>query len=111
MGLLRLEFFLGVAALLFCTGLYGVLTRRNAVAVLMGVELMLNAANLNLVAFNRFVPSTTAAAGATPLAGQAFSIFVITVAVAEAAVGLAIIISLYRNFQHINVDDVNFLRW
>jgi NADH:ubiquinone oxidoreductase subunit K len=99
-----LQAFLLISALLFSIGLYGVLTRRNAVAVLMGIELILNAANLNLVAFARYGDPVR-------LAGQAFAVFVITIAAAEAAVGLAIVIALYRNFRHLNVDDVNFMRW
>jgi NADH-quinone oxidoreductase subunit K len=96
--------FLTVAAGLFCIGAFGVLARRNAVAVLMGVELMLNAVNINLVAFWRFE---------TPLnmSGQAFAAFVFVVAAAEAAVGLAIIISVYRNRRSVTVDDVDLLRW
>jgi NAD(P)H-quinone oxidoreductase subunit 4L len=100
--------FLVVAAALFCIGVYGVLTRRNAVAILMSIELMLNAANVNLIAFARYTDYTRPAA---LMAGQTFSIFVITVAAAEAAVGLAIVICVYRNIQHINVDDINLLRW
>jgi len=100
----RLEAFLLVAAALFCLGIYGVLTRRNAVAILLAIELMLNAANLNLIAFARYVDPTH-------ISGQPFSIFVITVAAAEAAVGLAIIICVYRNVRHINVDEINLLRW
>lgn len=96
--------FLMVAAALFSIGAYGVLSRRNAVAILMSVELMLNAVNINLVAFWRFE---------TPLimSGQAFAAFVFVVAAAEAAVGLAIIISVYRNRRSVSVDDVNLLRW
>jgi NADH-quinone oxidoreductase subunit K len=96
--------FLTVAAALFSLGAYTVLSRRNAVAILMGVELMLNAVNINLVAFWRFN---------TPLnmSGQAFAAFVFVVAAAEAAVGLAIIISVYRNRRSVTVDDVDLLRW
>ncbi len=99
-----LQNYLVVAAGLFCVGAYGVLTRRNAVAILMAIELMLNAANINLIAFGRYGDPTL-------MAGQAFSIFVITVAAAEAAVGLAIVICVYRNIRHINVDDINLLKW
>ncbi len=106
MMLNNLNYFLTLSALVFCIGVYGVLTRRNAVAVLMGIELMLNAANINLVAFNRFIPMAQ-----NSLAGQIFAIFIITIAAAEAVVGLAVIIALYRNFRHINLDEVNFLRW
>ncbi len=96
--------YLIVAAMLFCIGVYGVLSRRNAVAVLMAVELMLNAVNINLVAFWRYV---------TPLnmSGQAFAAFVFVVAAAEAAVGLAIVISVYRSRRSVIVEDVNLLKW
>jgi len=96
--------FLTVAAALFCLGIYTVLSRRNAVSILMGIELMLNAVNLNLVAFWRFQ---------TPMnmSGQAFTAFVLVVAAAEAAVGLAIIIAMYRSRRSVNVEDVDMLRW
>jgi|SRR5690554_4254818 len=96
--------YLVVAALLFCIGVYGVLARRNAVAILMAIELMLNADNINLVAFWRYI---------TPqmMNGQAFAAFVFVIAAAEAAVGLAIIISVYRSRRSVVVDDVNLLRW
>ena len=100
---MNLEAYLLFAALLFCIGVFGILTRRNAVGILIGLELMLNAVNINLVAFSRFVEQ-----GVT---GQIFVLFVITVAAAEAEVGLAIIINLYRNFKHINVEDVDLLKW
>ena len=95
--------FLTVAAALFCIGIYGALARRNAVAILMGIELMLNAVNLNLVAFWRYN---------TPLnmSGQAFAAFVFIVAAAEAAVGLAIIISIYRTRRTVAVEDVDLLK-
>ncbi len=96
--------FLLVAALLFAIGIYGVLARRNAVAILMAVELMLNAVNINLVAFWRFVTPQV-------MSGQAFAAFVFVVAAAEAAVGLAIIISVYRNRRSVVVEDVNLLKW
>jgi NADH:ubiquinone oxidoreductase subunit K len=96
--------YLLLSAGLFCLGVYGVLTRRNAVAILLAIELMLNAANINLIAFARFVDPVR-------LAGHSFSIFVITVAAAEAAVGLAIIICIYRNARKIDVDNINLLKW
>ncbi len=102
--MIPLEWYLGLSAALFCTGIYGVLSRRNAISILMGIELMLNAANINLVAFGRFFQPLV-------LTGHIFAVFVITVAAAEAAVGLAIIISAYRNIEHINVDDMNVLKW
>ncbi len=99
-----LTWYLIVAAALFCIGLYGTLARRNAVAILMGVELMLNAVNINLVAFWRYLTPDRAT-------GQAFAIFVFAVAAAEAAVGLALIISVYRNRRLVDVENVDLLKW
>ncbi len=99
-----LTHYLTVSALLFCLGLYGVLTRRNAVAILMGIELMLNAANVNLLAFNKFV-----APGA--LGGQVFALVVITLAACEAGVGLALVMAAYRNLETIHVDEINVMKW
>lgn len=96
--------YLVVAALLFCIGVYGVLARRNAVAILMSIELMLNAVNINLVAFWRYIAPEN-------MSGQAFAAFVFVVAAAEAAVGLAIIIAVYRNRRSVIVEDVNLLKW
>jgi NADH:ubiquinone oxidoreductase subunit K len=90
------------SALLFSTGVYGVLARRNAVLVLMSIELMLNAVNINLVAFSQHLEDIT---------GQVFALFVITVAAAEVGIGLAIVILIYRNRETINVDEVNLLKW
>jgi NADH-quinone oxidoreductase subunit K len=100
-----LSWYLIVAAALFCIGLYGALSRRNAIGILMGVELMLNSVNINLLAFWRHVE----VAGGT-LAGQVFAIIVITVAAAEAAVGLALIIALYRNRQIVDVENVDLMK-
>lgn len=86
---------------LFCIGMLGVLTRRNAIIVLMGIELMLNSANINFIAFSRQLGD---------LAGQIFSIFTIVVAAGEVAVGLAIIIALYRNKDTINIDQINIMK-
>lgn len=99
-----LDAYLLVGAALFCIGVYGVLTRRNAVAILMAIELMLNGANVNLVAFARYSDPAY-------LAGHIFAVMVITVAAAEAAVGLAIVICIYRNIQNINVDEIHLLKW
>jgi NADH-quinone oxidoreductase subunit K len=101
--MIPLSWFLLFAAALFCIGLYGVLTRKNAVGVLMGVELMLNAANVNLVAFWRYL---------TPdqVAGLAFVAIVFITAAAEAAVGLAIIISVYRRRTTVVADDIDLLK-
>ncbi len=96
--------FLVVAAALFAIGLFGVLARRNAVAILMGIELMLNAVNINLVAFWRYLTPDT-------MMGQAFAVFVFVVAAAEAAVGLALIVAIYRRRQSVVAEDVNLLKW
>jgi NADH:ubiquinone oxidoreductase subunit K len=98
------------SAALFAIGVYGVLARRNAVLVLMSIELMLNAVNVNLVAFSKAVKGSLAAAGAAAT-GQIFALFVITVAAAEVGIGLAIVILIYRNRESINVDEVNLLKW
>jgi len=100
-----LEQVLIVGALLFAIGMYIALTKRNAVAVLMGIELMLNAVNLTFVAFSRFVESPR------PLDGHVFAVFVITVAAAEAAVALALAVTIYRFRETIDVDRINLLRW
>ena len=102
--MIPLWMYLVVAAGLFCLGVYGVLSRRNAVAILMGVELMLNAVNINLVAFWRYVNPSN-------VAGQAFAAFVFVIAAAEAAVGLAIIIAVYRSRRSVIVEDVDLLKW
>jgi NADH:ubiquinone oxidoreductase subunit K len=100
-----LEHVLVVGALLFSIGLFVALSRRNAVGVLMGIELMLNAVNLNLIGFARFAESPT------PIDGQVFAVFVITVAAAEAAIALALAVAVYRLRQDIDVDRLNILRW
>jgi NADH:ubiquinone oxidoreductase subunit K len=102
--MIPLHLYLLVSAGLFSLGIYGVLARRNAVAILMGIELMLNAVNINLVAFWRYVSPET-------LNGQVFAVFVFAVAAAEAAVGLALIISIYRNRETVIAEDVNILKW
>jgi NADH:ubiquinone oxidoreductase subunit K len=95
-----------LAALLFSVGVYGVIARRNAVLVLMSVELMLNAVNINLVAFqNLLFPEELA------VSGQMFALFIIGVAAAEVGVGLAIVFNLFRNRATVNVDDVDLMRW
>ena len=95
-----LQWYLLVGAALFSIGLYGVLARRNAIAILMSIELMLNAVNINLVAFWRYLNPTA-------LNGQAFAVFVFAVAAAEAAVGLALILSIYRNRRTVIAEDVD----
>jgi NADH:ubiquinone oxidoreductase subunit K len=96
--------YLVLSAILFSIGLYGVLAKRNAVVILMCIEIMLNAVNIALIAFSRYV---------TPLVltGQVFAIFVMAVAAAEAAVGIAIIITIYRNRETINVDKFDLTKW
>lgn len=105
--------YLIVAAALFSIGMYAALARRNAIAILMGVELMLNAVNINLVAFWRFLApvSDTANTLKTGMAGQAFSAFVFVVAAAEVAVGLALVISIYRNRKTVVAEDIDTLRF
>ena len=101
---ISLTHYVVLSALLFCIGLFGVFVKRNAVAVLICIELMLNAVNINLVAFSKYI---------TPLdfTGQLFSIFVITVAAAEVGLGLAIIIAIYRNRLTVNLDNFDWLKW
>ena len=98
-----LSWYLILAAALFSIGFFGVLARRNAVAVLMGIELMLNAVNINILAFWRYVRPDDPT-------GQIFAIFVLAVAAAEAAVGLALIISIYRTRRTVNVDEIDLLK-
>lgn len=97
-----LEYYLILSALLFAIGVIGVLTRKNAIIVFMCIELMLNSVNLTLVAFSQFLGNTT---------GQILVFFVMAVAAAEAAVGLAIVIALFRNKQTVNIDEMNILKW
>ena len=101
----RLEHVLVLGAILFAIGLYLALSKRNAIGVLMGVELMLNAVNVTLLAFSRFVVSPR------PLDGQVFAIFVITVAAGEAAVALALAVAIYRHRETVNIDEIDLLRW
>ena len=100
--------YLVLGAALFLLGVIGVLTRRNVVIVLMSIELILNAVNLNLVAFSRYWQGIH---GAAALHGQVFAIFVITDAAAEAAVALGILIAFFRNRETVNMDEVNLLKW
>lgn len=98
-----LEAVLVVAAALFCIGLYGATARRNAVSILMGIELMLNSVNINLVAFWRYLQPDF-------VVGQVFAIFTIAVAAAEAAVGLAMIIAIYRTWRTVNIDTIDSMK-
>jgi NADH-quinone oxidoreductase subunit K len=97
-----IEYYLILSAFMFIVGVAGVLTRRNAIIVFMSVELMLNSANLTLVAFSSYLGNSI---------GQVFVFFVMAVAAAEAAVGLAIIIAMFRNKMTLNIDEINILKW
>lgn len=96
--------FLILGAILFVIGIYGALTRRSAVGILMSIELILNAANINLVTFNRFL-------GSPDGPGQIFALFVIAIAAASAVVGLVLVIAIYRNSKTILMDKVNLMKW
>lgn len=98
------SYFLVLSALLFSIGVYGVLARQNAVMVLLSIELMLNAVNINLVAFSAMLRDSG-------VPGQVFTLFVIAVAAAEVGVGLAIVILIYRNRQSVDVDDMSLMKW
>jgi NADH-quinone oxidoreductase subunit K len=100
--------FLVIGALLFIIGVAGVLTRRNIIVIFMSIELILNAANLNFIAFSRYLQDT---GKANALAGQVFTVFIIVVAAAEAAIGLGIVIALYRNKETILLDEIDLLKW
>ena len=105
-GYIGLQQFLAISAGLFSIGVYGLLSKRNAVSLLMAVELMFNAANVALVAFARFGYD-----GAQPLAGQAFALFIITIAAAEVAVAIAILLVIYRLRGTVWADEVDLMRW
>ncbi len=96
--------FLILAAALFALGIYGLLVRRNIVLILLSVELMLNAVNINLIAFESMIRSSDAV-------GQVFAVFVITIAAAEVGIGLAIVLLIFRNRKSANVDDLSLMRW
>ncbi|MEX2116804.1 MAG: NADH-quinone oxidoreductase subunit NuoK [Bacteroidota bacterium] len=100
--MIELQYYLILSAAVFVLGMIGVVTRRNAIIVFMSIELMLNSVNLTLVAFSAFLGDST---------GQMLVFLVMTVAAAEAAVGLAIIIALFRNKQTVNIDEINILKW
>ncbi|AGF53173.1 NADH dehydrogenase subunit 4L [Synechocystis sp. PCC 6803] len=101
---LQLQYCLILAAALFCIGIYGLITSRNAVRVLMSIELLLNAVNLNLMGFSNYLDPSN-------IRGQVFAIFVITIAAAEAAVGLAIVLAIYRNRETTDMEQFNLLKW
>jgi NADH-quinone oxidoreductase subunit K len=97
-----LDYYLILSAVLFVIGVVGVVTRRNAIIIFMSIELMLNAVNLSMVAFSAFLGD---------IAGQMFVFFIMAVAAAEAAIGLAIVLSLFRNKQTVYVDEINLMKW
>jgi NADH-quinone oxidoreductase subunit K len=102
--MIPLSWYLMFAAALFCIGLFGVLARKNAIAILMGIELMLNAVNVNLVAFWRYTSPEV-------ITGQVFAVMVFAVAAAEVAVGLALFISIYRQRKTIAADEIDMMKW
>ena len=97
-----LSHYLTLGAIIFFIGVWGVLTRRNAVIILLSIELMFNAVNITVVAFSRFLDQFT---------GQIFAIFVITVAAAEAAVGLGIVIAMFKNKETMNINEIDLMKW
>ena len=108
---LTLNHFLVLGVVLFCIGLYGAISKRNAIAVLMGIEIMLNAVNITMVGFSFFNTVNTPAKYATYLTGQIFAIFIITVAAAEAAVALAMVIAIYRKRDTVDVGEIDMMKW
>ena len=108
-----LSHYLVLSAVIFTIGLYGALAKRNAVVILMSIELMFNGVNVAFVAVSRYAPLQAGVAGAAAfnLGGQVFALFVITVAAAEAAVALAIILAIYRTRKTVNIDDLNLMKW
>lgn len=104
LGELTLNHYLTLSALLFCIGLYGVITRNNAFRVLMSIEIILNAVNINFVAFAHYVDPVL-------IQGQVFSLFIMALAAAEAAIGLALLLLIYRNRMNIRMDSFNTLKW
>lgn len=102
--MIPLQHILVFTSILFCIGLYGVLTRRHIVGILIAIEIMINAVNVNLVAFSRYTNTS-------PETGQIFAVFVIVMAAAAAGVGLAIVLSIYRNQDIIYTDEIDMLKW
>lgn len=102
--MIPLSYFLFLGAFLFCVGIFGVLTRRNVVGVLISIELILNAANINLVAFNKYL-------GTPDGLGQVFSLFVIAISASESVAGLVLVIALYRNGKSVFTDQFNLMKW
>ena len=100
--MIPLGYFVALSAIMFCIGIFGALTRRNVIGVLMSIELMMNAVNINLIAFSSRLQQ---------VAGQVFAIFVITVAAAEAAVGLGIVIAMFKNKETMNINEIDLMKW
>ncbi len=102
--MIPLSYYIALSATLFCIGIYGVLARRNAILVLLSVEIMLNSVNINLIAFSRYITPDT-------IVGQIYTIFAMAAGAAEIGIGLAVILLIYRGRETVNVDEVNMLKW
>lgn len=102
--MIPLNWFIALGAVMFCIGIFGALTRRNVVGILISIELILNAANINLVAFNKYLGDPTGL-------GQVFSLFVIVIAAAASVVGLVLVIAIYRNGKSVFADEYNLTKW
>lgn len=102
--MIPIEYIVALSSALFCIGIFGVLTRRNVVAILISIELILNAANINLIAFNKYL-------GSPDGLGQVFVLFVIAIAAAGSVVGLVLVIAIYRNGRSVYMDEVNLMKW
>ena len=102
--MIPLGYFVALSAVMFCIGIFGALTRRNVIGVLMSIELILNAANINLVAFNTYL-------GTPDGLGQIFAMFVVAIAAAASVVGLVLVIAIYRNGKSVFTDDYNLMKW
>ena len=102
--MIPLGYFVALSAVMFCIGVFGALTRRNVIGILMSIELILNAANINLVAFNKYL-------GTPDGLGQVFALFVIAIAAAASVVGLVLVIAIYRNGKSVFTDDYNLMKW
>ncbi len=102
--MIPLSHFMILSAILFCIGIYGVLVRRNVIGVLMSIELILNAANINLVAFNKYLDNSS-------VVGQVFALFVVAIAAVGSVVGLVLVIAIYRNGKTVFTDNINLMKW
>ena len=102
--MIPLSYFVMLSAVLFCIGIFGVLTRRNVIGILMSIELILNAANINLVAFSKYL-------GSPDGLGHVFALFVVAIAAAGSVVGLVLVIAIYRNGKSVYIDEVNLMKW